>query len=250
MDTKKIAAVIGAADVVLLVICLIFYLGRDRKGPEIFFNEENQIVYSDGIDEELLLDGVTAVDEKDGDVSDSLLVEKVAGTNGKEVIVTYVARDSSNNVGKASRAFTVASNYKGGDVLPVEAEIFETEDDTVIEPTTEIETESGMESSPSDRETGREEINKDENEDSIAGANPVLILNSDVITTKKGTAPNWNEVIEIMSDDKDDYNTLYNNLKLVGQVKLNEEGDYPVTLYTIDTDGNKSENKNLIVKVN
>ena len=40
------------------------------------------------------------------------------------------------------------------------------------------------------------------------------------------------------------------NLKLVGQVKLNEEGDYPVTLYTIDTDGNKSENKNLIVKVN
>ena len=126
MDTKKIAAVIGAADVVLLVICLIFYLGRDRKGPEIFFNEENQIVYSDGIDEELLLDGVTAVDEKDGDVSDSLLVEKVAGTNGKEVIVTYVARDSSNNVGKASRAFTVASNYKGGDVLPVEAEIFET----------------------------------------------------------------------------------------------------------------------------
>ena len=29
--------------------------------------------------------GVTAVDEKDGDVSDSLLVEKVAGTNGKEV---------------------------------------------------------------------------------------------------------------------------------------------------------------------
>ena len=28
---------------------------------------------------------------------------------------------------------------------------------------------------------------------------------------------------------------LYNNLKLVGQVKLNEEGDYPVTLYTIDT---------------
>ena len=231
MDTKKIAAVIGAADVVLLVICLIFYLGRDRKGPEIFFNEENQIVYSDGIDEELLLDGVTAVDEKDGDVSDSLLVEKVAGTNGKEVIVTYVARDSSNNVGKASRAFTVASNYKGGDVLPVEAEIFETEDDTVIEPTTEI--------------------NKDENnEDSIAGANPVLILNSDVITTKKGTAPNWNEVIEIMSDDKDDYNTLYNNLKLVGQVKLNEEGDYPVTLYTIDTDGNKSENKNLIVKVN
>ncbi len=41
-------------------------------------------------------------------MSDSLLVEKIAGTNGKEVIVTYVARDSANNVGKASRVFPVA----------------------------------------------------------------------------------------------------------------------------------------------
>ena len=79
------------------------------------------------MDEALLLEGVTAVDEKDGDVSDSLLVEKVAGTNGKEVIVTYVARDGANNVGKASRAFTVAGSYGGGDI-PVEEETFETGD--------------------------------------------------------------------------------------------------------------------------
>ena len=63
------------------------------------------VSYTHLMDEALLLEGVTAVDEKDGDVSDSLLVEKVAGTNGKEVIVTYVARDGANNVGKASRAF-------------------------------------------------------------------------------------------------------------------------------------------------
>ena len=44
-----------------------------------------KLYISDGIDEELLLDGVTAVDEKDGDVSDSLWVEKVAGTKWKEV---------------------------------------------------------------------------------------------------------------------------------------------------------------------
>ena len=54
-------------------------------------------------------------------------VEKVAGTNGKEVIVTYVARDGANNVGKASRAFTVvSSSYGGGDSLPVEEETLET----------------------------------------------------------------------------------------------------------------------------
>ena len=101
MEEKKIVAVIGAIDVVLLLVCLVLYLGKDRKGPEIIFDEEKQIVYSEEMDVELLLEGVTAVDEKDGDVSESLLVEKVAGTNGREVIVTYVARDGANNVGKA-----------------------------------------------------------------------------------------------------------------------------------------------------
>ena len=63
MEGKKIVAVIGAIDVVLLVVCLVLYLGKDRRGPEIFFDEENQVVYEEGMDESLLLQGVTAVDE-------------------------------------------------------------------------------------------------------------------------------------------------------------------------------------------
>ena len=249
MEAKKIVAVVGAIDVVLLVVCLVLYLGKDRKGPEIFFDEEKQIEYAEGMDEELLLEGVTAVDEKDGDVSDSLLVEKVAGTNGKEVIVTYVARDEANNVGKASRAFTVVGSYGGGDILPVEGETFETGDMPGTEDTTEAETESNEEGSSGEEEGQGENQGEGNNEGEPAGPNPVLVLNADVIETKKGVAPNWNEVIETMSDDKDDYNTLYNNLKLEGQVKLNEEGEYTVTLYTVDSDGNRSEVRNLVVKV-
>ena len=249
MEAKKIVAVVGAIDVVLLVVCLVLYLGKDRKGPEIFFDEEKQIEYAEGMDEELLLKGVTAVDEKDGDVSDSLLVEKVAGTNGKEVIVTYVARDGANNVGKASRAFTVVGSYSGGDILPVEEETFETGDMPGTEGDTETEMESNDERSSGEEEGQDENQGKENNEGEPAGPNPILVLNADRIETKKGVAPNWNEVIETMSDDKDDYNTLYNNLKLEGQVKLNEEGEYPVTLYTVDTDGNRSEVRNLVVKV-
>ena len=243
MEAKKIVAVVGAIDVVLLVVCLVLYIGKDRKGPEIFFDEEKQIEYAEGMDEALLLEGVTAVDEKDGDVSDSLLVEKVAGTNGKEVIVTYVARDGANNVGKASRTFTVVGSYDGGDILPVEEETFETGDMPGTEGYTETETESNEESGQDENQ------GEGNNEGEPAGPNPVLVLNVDMIETKKGVAPNWNEVIETMSDDKDDYNTLYNNLKLEGQVKLNEEGEYPVTLYTVDTDGNRSEVSNLVVRV-
>ena len=249
MEAKKIVAVVGAIDVVLLVVCLVLYMGKDRKGPEIFFDEEKQIEYTEGMDKELLLEGVTAVDEKDGDVSDSLLVEKVAGTNGKEVIVTYVARDGANNVGKASRAFTVVGSYGGRDILPVEEETFETGDMPGTEGATETETESDEEGSSGEEEGQDENQGEGNNVGEQADPNPVLVLNAEMIETKKGVAPNWNEVIETMSDDKDDYNTLYNNLKLEGQVKLNEEGEYPVTLYTVDTDGNRSDVRNLVVKV-
>ena len=113
---KKLVFIIGGIDIVLLAVCMFLYLGKDRTAPVISFGE-NAVSYEEGMDESLLLQGVVAMDEKDGDVSDSLLVEKIAGTNGKEVIVTYVARDSANNVGKASRAFPVAGSYTGGDVL-------------------------------------------------------------------------------------------------------------------------------------
>ena len=249
MEAKKIVAVVGAIDVVLLVVCLVLYIGKDRKGPEIFFDEEKQIEYAEGMDEALLLEGVTAVDEKDGDVSDSLLVEKVAGTNGKEVIVTYVARDGANNVGKASRAFTVVGSYGGGDILPVEEETFETGDMPGTEGATETETGSNEEGSSGEEEGQDENQGEGNNEGEPAGPNPVLVLNADMIETKKGVAPNWNEVIETMSDDKDDYNTLYNNLKLEGHVDLSRPGEYPVILYTVDSDGNRSEMRELVVKV-
>ena len=245
MEEKKIVAVIGAIDVVLLLVCVVLYLGKDRKGPEIIFDEEKQIVYSEEMDVELLLEGVTAVDEKDGDVSESLLVEKVAGTNGREVIVTYVARDGANNVGKASRAFAVADNYSGGNIRSAEEETFGKEKTSETETVSETGTGGKEDSSSSLEDEGQEE-----NQEEEKGPNPVLVLNADVIETEKGTAPNWNEVIETMSDDKDDYNTLYNNLKLEGQVKLNEAGEYPVTLYTVDADGNRSEVSSLVVKVN
>ena len=82
-----------------------------------------------------------------------------------------------------------------------------------------------------------------------AGPNPVLVTSGDVVSTKIGTAPNWGQVIAAMTDDKDDYNTLYNNLKLEGHVDLNVAGEYPVTLYTVDSDGNRSEVRDLVVRV-
>jgi len=263
MDIKKIVFIIGGIDIVLLGISLFLYLGKDRTAPVITF-AENLVSYEEGMDEALLLEGVTAMDAKDGDVSGSLLVEKIAGTTGKEVIVTYVARDSANNVGKASRAFPVAGTYNDGDVIPVMGEALKGESGTEESSVTETETGTMSEEESSIAEDGegrdeadadtdrREEARQEEpagEPEPPAGPNPVLVMSGDAVSTKVGTPPNWGQVISAMSDDKDDYNTLYRNLKLEGHVKLDEAGEYPVTLYTVDSDGNRSEVRNLVVKV-
>ena len=266
---KKLVFIIGGIDIVLLAVCMFLYLGKDRTAPVISFGE-NAVSYEEGMDESLLLQGVVAMDEKDGDVSDSLLVEKIAGTNGKEVIVTYVARDSANNVGKASRAFPVAGSYTGGDVLSAAGEGLDDEyrmdESRMEESETEMESNEESSSVPDDvdRNDAEEERNGGDGEERRqdeqgeepqdrqepqAGPNPVLVTSGDVVSTKIGTAPNWGQVIASMTDDKDDYNTLYNNLKLEGHVDLNVAGEYPVTLYTVDSDGNRSEVRDLVVRV-
>lgn len=79
---------------------------QDTTGPVISCEEEDYSVSIDAT-EKKLLDGVEAWDEEDGDVTDSLLIEKkeiVPDTN--DFILTCVAMDSSNNVSKYERTIT------------------------------------------------------------------------------------------------------------------------------------------------
>ena len=84
--------------------CVIFQnvYGKDG-GPVIFYPEGVlEISVQDG--EEALLQGVTAKDDKDGDVTGSILVEKRSGFYGENRReVTYAAFDSDGNVAKATR---------------------------------------------------------------------------------------------------------------------------------------------------
>ena len=77
---------------------------------------------------------------------------------------------------------------------------------------------------------------------------PVLTLREQEVTIEAGTSPPWTELIEILRDDKDDYTTLYYNLS-VSRFNRNQPGDYPVTLYTEDSDGNRSGTVTILVHV-
>ncbi len=74
-----------------------------NRSPEISFSEDVITVsVTDG--DEALLEGVTATDPEDGDVTDSVVIEGLSEFDddlSREV--TYVAFDSNNNVTKATR---------------------------------------------------------------------------------------------------------------------------------------------------
>ena len=99
---RKIVVILCTLDVILMALSVVLYLDEDRTAPVIHM-EEVELEYRDGMSDEELLEGVTATDGTDGDVTGSLVVEKVSEVGNGTVIVTYGVKDASGNVAKASR---------------------------------------------------------------------------------------------------------------------------------------------------
>jgi hypothetical protein len=83
---------------------------KDAAGPEITF-ENNSISAGIKSSTEELKQGVAAYDEKDGDVTNSVLIEEVSRfTSPGRRIITYAAFDSKGNISKEKREL-VYTNY-------------------------------------------------------------------------------------------------------------------------------------------
>ena len=100
----KLSMLIFAA--VTVYFCIFQYQNTrriDSSGPEILMDADT-ITVSVKDDEQALLQGITAQDRKDGDVTDSIVVENLSALvgNGKRT-VTYAAFDSDNHVTRESR---------------------------------------------------------------------------------------------------------------------------------------------------
>ena len=96
---------------ILLAVCLGVLAGyrmldrlrTDSRAPEITISDSG-IPEISVYDTEALLKGVTATDNRDGDVTSSILVEHVGGIlDDGTVTVTYAAFDRSGNVAKIQR---------------------------------------------------------------------------------------------------------------------------------------------------
>ena len=98
--SKKWVALLLVACVALAGGVVYVRMNADTKGPEIIISDNAGTLYRPDMNNEELLAGVTATDDKDGDVSPSLTVESVYEVDDTHVIITYTAKDSSNNITK------------------------------------------------------------------------------------------------------------------------------------------------------
>ena len=95
-----IALLVGCA--ILGAIAFLVYAGQDRVVPEIQVRDR-EIIYTEGDNYSELLEGVTAEDNRDGDLTDQIFVDRIVTMGDRRATVYYGVMDQAHNVGRASR---------------------------------------------------------------------------------------------------------------------------------------------------
>ena len=106
MNQRVVTGLLTAGCIALAGAGYMTYKNQDRTAPEIKVDQSKKIAYTEGEDYEKLLEGVTAQDEKDGDLTSEVFVEKVVPVSKKKAVVYYGVTDKAKNVGTASREVT------------------------------------------------------------------------------------------------------------------------------------------------
>lgn len=224
MKSKKVIGLLILVIVIAVIVVISAGVISDRKGPSIKIPSE--LVYSDNITEDDLLKGVTAYDSKDGDVSDTLIVENIIILDNKtQVKVTYAAKDSNNNVTEKSVVIPYKEHTAENETTPSETQ---TSVDNPTELSTEVE--ATTESIP-------EETTQVPTESAEA---PVLTLTTYETEIVKGSEVNWLKYVSDITDDKDSRNDLFKRIMINDYADVNTPGEYQMKYKCSDSDGNFS----------
>lgn len=230
----------------------------DHQGPEIVYSNDTVSEYDSDMTDEELLEGVSASDDKDGDVSDSLKVESIYEVDDSHVIITYVAKDNSNNITKAKRNLEMRQKEDGFDdidIQPTQIPVKDAEMDETSQFVSDVEnTENSRnetnQTEGTDLDTA-EQMKKEQEAlaDEMPSQNPRLYLTDYYIEVPIGTSIDLLSYVKNISDDKDDVYTLRRKIQISGEVNTSVEGTYTCTYYVLDSDNNSSNSAVLTVKV-
>lgn len=272
---KAAVIIITVLNIILIAVCVLFYTRLDRTAPKLEF-QSSDVVYRAGMNPEELMTGITAYDDRDGDITDRIVVEKtIENKEDNTAVIFYAASDKSGNVAKASRVFPAVYTDSNDENISdqfmeagIDAELSESslsensvegeENGEMTETPTPDPSESPSASptlepteTPELTPTPTPEPTPEPVREVKPTANPfapVLTLKQSEIKVNAGEGPAWVNVIGTLKDDKDNYETLFQNLH-VSKYDGNKAGTYQVTVYVEDSDGNRSKDVPLTIVV-
>lgn len=227
MNQRVVTGLLTAGCIALAGAGCMTYKNQDRTAPKIKVDQSEKIAYTEGEDYGKLLEGVTAQDDKDGDLTGEVFVEKIVRVSKKKAVVYYGVTDKAKNVGTASREVTYQES-EDSDVAE------ETAQDTASEEVSEetAQDAAAAEQQSTDQQSGSLQPN---------GTRPAMKLAEEAKTIARGTSFNaLNEVTDAV-DDKDDRDTLFRGLHIDGNYNVNQAGTYTLQYYVQDSDGNISD---------
>lgn len=214
MNQRMVTGLLTAGCIALAGAGYMTYKNQDRTAPEIKVDQSKKIAYTEGEDYGKLLEGVTAQDEKDGDLTNEVFVEKVVPVSKKKAVVYYGVTDKAKNVGTARREVTYQT----------------AEDSDAAE-------ETAQDAAAADEQS----IDQQSAALQPNGTRPAMKLAEETKTIARGTSFNaLNEVTDAV-DDKDDRDTLFRGLHIDGNYNVNQAGTYTLQYYVQDSDGNTSD---------
>lgn len=246
MNQRVVTGLLTAGCIALAGAGYMTYKNQDRTAPEIKVDQSKKIAYTEGEDYGKLLEGVTAQDEKDGDMTSEVFVEKVVPVSKKKAVVYYGVTDKAKNVGTASREVT----YQAAEETAQDTASEEVSEDTT-QKTKKKSKKAKAKKAAEDKkveETAQDAAATDQqsaDQQSAAlqpnGTRPAMKLAEEAKTIARGTSFNaLNEVTDAV-DDKDDRDTLFRGLHIDGNYNVNQAGTYTLQYYVQDSDGNTSD---------
>jgi len=241
---KNRSIIIGSIVILLLLVITSFvYFGEDRKGPVITVDSTKVQPYAKEQGLEKLLSYATALDDKDGDVSDSLLIENIyVSADFTSAGVIYAARDKSGNVTKLTYFFEYLPTQE--ELKPV---ISPTNETTTMQPTTAG---SNTATTASEKTTAAQNTKETTTAATVSSESPKITLTTNEVTLKVGSNFNVMSYVSNITDDKDTRDVLGRRVIASGdEVKTDTPGDYIVQVYCTDSDKNASNKEKLIVHV-
>ena len=229
-----LTGVLGAGCIAVAAVGFLVTMGKDHTAPVITIEKTQKIHYTEGEAYDRLLKGVKADDNRDGDLSNQIFVDKIIPVSKKKAVVYYGVMDHANNVGTAKRTVSyTAANADAEENVAADENTASNTDEVVQENTDDKKTDT--------EEQTDTEKNTQDNPLQADGEKPVIALAEQTKTIARGTAFNPLGEVTDAVDDKDDRDTLFKGLHIDGEYNVNKAGTYTLQYYVQDSDGNTSD---------